>query len=271
MEHFNVKIVINSVSFNPIIMQIFTNRLTSLLLGVLIFTACNDNSGSDSTLSFSHTQGVGSSANNFLASTDFTRLIIEIDYVKGLKPSQQALDDLKAFLSARLNKPSGISIVLDDEIPSPNNSSFTSQEVYELEKQHRNTFTAENTIAAYFLVLDGAYKQENVLGIAYFNTSMALFEEVILNNSGGFGQPTVSTVEASVMMHEFGHILGLVNNGTDQVQDHEDENHEAHCDIESCLMYYAIQTTDLMQNLMGGNIPTLDEQCLQDLKANGGK
>tara|TARA_R110002096_G_scaffold237751_7_gene428656 strand:- start:11430 stop:12188 length:759 start_codon:yes stop_codon:yes gene_type:complete len=252
-------------------MQIFTNRLAVLLLGVLIFTACTENSGSDSSHSFSHTQGVGSSANGFLSSTDFTQLIIEIDYVKGFKPSQNALDDLKTFLNARLNKPSGISIILDDEIPSPGNTTFTSQQVYELEKQHRNTFSMKNTIAAYFLVLDGAYEQENVLGIAYFNTSMALFEEVVQNNTGGFGQPTATTAESSVLMHEFGHILGLVNNGTDQIQDHEDMSHEAHCDVESCLMYYAIQTTDLMQNLMGGNVPTLDEQCIQDLKANSGK
>lgn len=244
------------------------------LSGFLILLGCSNNSGTDNEnpgQNFSHTRSSGASANNFLSSENFTSLTIEIDYVEGFQPSQSALNNLQGFLEQRLNKPGGISITLDDAIPSPEDNSFTSEEIYSLEQEHRDIFSEGKTIAAYFIILDGAYERANVLGVAYLNTSMALFEEVIRDNSGGFGQPSTSTVEASVLMHEFGHILGLVNIGTDAVQDHEDSEHEAHCNVESCLMYWAIQTTDLMGSLTGGNIPELDTQCIQDLQANGGK
>lgn len=243
------------------------------LLLTLLFWGCT-NSGpdnNDSGSTYSHVQNVGASANHFLSDNSFISLTIEIDYVEGYQPSQAAIDNLQTFLEQRLNKPGGISIRIDDAISSPQNDSFTAEEIYTLEQQHRDSYSEENTIAAYFLILDGAYERENVLGVAYFNTSMALFEEVIRQHTGGLGQPSAATVETSVLMHEFGHILGLVNIGTDTVQAHEDAENEAHCTVESCLMYWAIQTTDLMGNLTGGEIPDLDAQCIQDLQANGGK
>jgi hypothetical protein len=93
----------------------------------------------------------------------------------------------------------------------------------------------------------------------------------IANNSGGFSQPSRETVETTVLQHEFGHILGLVGNGTPTVQDHQDEANGAHCDVDTCLMYFAVRTSDFVNNLMGGNVPELDSQCIQDLQANGGK
>jgi predicted Zn-dependent protease len=156
-------------------------------------------------------------------------------------------------------------------ISSPGGSPYSSQEAFDIEKENRDTYTQGNTLAAYFLILDGEFEQENVLGFAYFNTSMALLGGTIENNSGGFNQPNKETVETAVLQHEFGHILGLVDNGTPAVQDHVDEANGAHCDVDSCLMYFAVRTSDFMNNLTGGNIPELDAQCIQDLQANGGK
>ncbi len=220
---------------------------------------------------FSSTQGVGKSSTEFLTANNYNALTIEVDYVEGFRPTQSALNNLRAFLQARLNKPGGISIAIDDEIPIPGKSPYTSQEAFDLEKEHRDTYTEGNNLAAYFIILDGQFEQENVLGFAYFNTSMALLGGTIENNSGGFNQPSRETVETAVLQHEFGHILGLVNKGTPAIQDHEDEANEAHCNVESCLMYFAVQTSDFVGNLMGGNVPELDAQCIQDLKANGGK
>ncbi len=239
------------------------------LFGLLLIMGCSESPG-DNKNSYSHTLSVGASSADLLSS-DYTRLEIEVDYVSGYQPSQTALNNLQSFLESRLNKPGGISIVLDDEISSPGMSSFTTQQVYEIEKEHRDSFTEDKTLAAYFIILDAPYQQENVLGVAYFNTSMALFEGVIKQNTGGFGQPSAATVESSVLMHEFGHILGLVDTGSSMVTNHEDGEHEKHCNNENCLMYWAIQTTDLMGNLTGGSIPDLDKNCIQDLQANGGK
>ena len=244
----------------------------SLIIITIVLLACsNDNNSGGEGDNFSSTQNVGATANEFLASDTYTSLAIEVDYVEGFEPSQAALNNLRTFLEARLNKPGGISITIDDEIPVPGNSPYTAQEAYNVEKENRDTFTEGTTLAAYFIVLDGQFEQENVLGFAYFNTSMALLGGTIENNSGGFNQPSKETVETAVLQHEFGHILGLVNNGTPAVQDHLDEANGAHCDVETCLMYFAVRTSDFMNNLTGGNVPKLDAQCIQDLQANGGK
>jgi hypothetical protein len=253
------------------------NKLTFglLVLVSILFSACGGNNGNDGTTNggstFSSTEDVGESANEFLANGDFNTLTIEVDYVEGFQPTQSALNNLRSFLQARLNKPGGISITIDDEIPSPGKSPYSAQEAYDLEKEHRDTFTEGNTLAAYFIVLDGEFENANVLGFAYFNTSMALQGGTIEENSGGFNQPSRETVETAVMQHEFGHILGLVDNGTPALEDHLDEENGAHCDVESCLMYFAVRTSGFMNNLTGGNVPELDAQCIQDLQVNGGK
>lgn len=53
---------------------------------------------------------------------------------------------------------------------------------------------------------------------------------------------------------------------------HQDTAHGKHCDIENCLMYWTAETGEgLLNSITGGNIPTLDTQCIADLQANGGK
>ncbi|MEO6638651.1 MAG: hypothetical protein ABIN25_10255 [Ginsengibacter sp.] len=52
---------------------------------------------------------------------------------------------------------------------------------------------------------------------------------------------------------------------------HKDPDHGNHCNVQSCLMYYASETTDLLGFLVTGNIPTLNAPCQNDLHANGGK
>lgn len=242
------------------------------LLFLTIFVACKSNNDpTNSGDNFSNTLGVGDAANQFLSSSKYSSVTIEVDYVTGFRPTPTALNNLKAFLEARLNKPGGITFIIDDAIRSPEKSPYTPQDAYDIEKEYRDTFTEGDNLAAYFIVLDGEFENENVLGFAYFNTSMALLGGTIQNNSDGFNQPSRETVESAVLQHEFGHILGLVDNGTPAVQDHKDEANGAHCDVESCLMYYAVQTSGFLNNLTGGSIPKLDAQCIQDLQANGGK
>jgi hypothetical protein len=36
-------------------------------------------------------------------------------------------------------------------------------------------------------------------------------------------------------------------------------------------MYYATETTDIMAAIIGGEIPELDNNCIADLRKNGGR
>jgi hypothetical protein len=229
-----------------------------------------DPSQPDPTEPYSHTRSTGASAADLLSSEAYDSLIVQVHYVVGHRPTDQGLAILREFLEARLHKPRGISFRVD-ALDVTTQSTYSVADVSALEEQHRTAFTEGSTLALYFLFLDGEYSEDpNVLGFAYYNTSMAIFQEKIEDNTGAPLQAAQSTVEGAVLRHEIGHNLGLVANGSPMQTEHQDEPHGRHCDDESCLMFYAVRTLGFIDSLTGDG-PELDADCLDDLQANGGR
>lgn len=263
---------------NGNLMQLKTRNF--LLVSVLILLiSCDsggvtdpdpDSNGEPPEFSFDHERTPGASAVDFLISDDFNYLAIEVQYMEGYRPSDSALNNLQSFLEERLNKAS-ITIMEPEEISAGGQNSYSASDVRNIEQDNRSLFSEENHLTAYVLILDGEFDQENVLGIAHYNTSMALFGETIGRVSGGLGQPSRSVVETTILNHEMGHLLGLVNNGVEMQEPHHDEENGAHCDAESCLMYFAVNTTGFIANILGGNVPEPDDFCIADLQAAGGR
>lgn len=220
-------------------------------------------------------KAVGESASDLLDGTNFTELFIEIFYVSGMEPSATALDNFESFLSQRLNKPDGISIELT-EISSPGQDVYSITDIRSLEDEIRTAYNQDGILKVFGLFLDGEYSENtengSVLGVAYRNTSFVLFEETIKGFSGQPLAPSTTVLETTVLNHEFGHLLGLVNAGTPLQSAHQDEPHGRHCTTEDCLMYWTAETGEGLINMIsGGTIPELDAACLADLQANGGK
>ena len=220
-------------------------------------------------------QAVGSSANNLLANTSFSNLVVEVAFFQDTRPSQEALDNFRNFILARCNKTAGIEFIYN-EIPSPDRESYTIEQIADVERDFRTRYNQGNTIAVWALFVDGGSENDTnnarVLGAAYWNTSFVIFQktiqDIISNN------PTMNQIvlETSVINHEFGHLLGLTNLGTPMQTNHEDPNNPRHCDESDCLMFFQTETSQGIGNMIsGGNIPTLDDQCLAYLRANGGK
>jgi hypothetical protein len=210
---------------------------------------------------------------DFLCDKNYDEVTVEIQSVNGYEPSSATLNNLTTFLQNRLNK-SNITIARNS-IMSPNKSSFSLDDIKEIEKENREEHTKKRTLTAYILFLDGDYSanigSSKVLGIAYGKTSIAIFEKTILEFSGGIGKPPTNILETTVSEHEFGHLLGLVNNGTSMHINHQDSVNGKHCNVKDCLMYYSAETSDIVANLLGGKVPALDSHCIDDLKDNGGK
>lgn len=249
-------------------MKIIVNLgLIVVLTLTTIITGCkkDDNTNSSSQLI---------TPQNFLAADNYTSLIIEVKYIEGYSPTQESLDNLKNFLSARLNKPDGITIVTSS-LPSQGRTSYSLTDIRYLEKLNRQYKSTNKILTAYIFFADGGYIEDTentkILGIAYGATSAAIFEKTIVDYSGGLAQPTQEVLETTIINHEFGHLLGLVNNGSKMLNNHQDLTHGHHCTDENCLMYYKVETSDIIGNLIGGNIPELDNNCINDLRLNGGK
>jgi hypothetical protein len=247
------------------------------LVPVVIFSAfalisvsrCSGSQGGGATVS------PGGSARDYLTSTPYTSLVIEMQSVSGFAPTATAKNNLISFLQARLNKPIGVTIV-DETIASPGQSSYSLDDVRRIETASRKLSNSDTKMTAYFLFLDGNSTSDSssgqILGTAYAPSSMVIYEKTIQSLSGTpVTQPSTAVLESTVLEHEFGHLLGLVNTGTVPQNEHQDSAHGAHCSNTACLMYWNVDTSGIIGNLLGGTVPSLDADCLADLKANGGK
>jgi predicted Zn-dependent protease len=255
----------------------FLLPLIGLLL-ILVLPQCenliNNDNEQQEPVAYNHQKAPGSSAHDLLSDSAFTAVQVEVDYMPGYRPTDDAITQLNNFLEQRLKKPSGVEIsVSADPIPSQNQQTYSGEDIAAIEESERDYYSTNqgHTLNLYAVFVDGEFNQANVLGVAYFNTSMAFFGPTIHNNSGGIGEPNRSVLETTVFRHEIGHNMGLVNNGSQMQTDHQDDANGKHCTDDACLMYYAVETTDYIGNLTGGNVPALNQNCLHDIAANGGK
>lgn len=250
-------------------------RLLLLLLILPVFVvSCSKSSTSyvnnPGSPDYLHTRPVGASARELLASDKYLSLKIEILYMQGYAPDQPAIEHMQAFLTGLINKPGGISIVTK-EIPASGKLSMTINDIIDIEKNQRTVFTTGTQIGISIVYTNGTFSNAPTLGIAYRNTSAAIFGKTLHENSGGIGQPGRTKLEATILEHEMGHLLGLVDLGTDMQTPHRDNDHGNHCNNNNCLMYFAAETTDILGFLLTANIPVLDANCRADLVANGGR
>jgi hypothetical protein len=217
-----------------------------------------------------HDQVVGNSSRDMVRDNPFKALKVEILY-SSAQPNDQSLINARAFLETYLNKSKGI--VVTKRFADMNESgSLTISQVQALEGPFRTAYNKGDTLAINILFLNASFSQANVLGVAYKNTSLALFARTINDNSGGIGQPSKTLLETTVLNHELGHLLGLVNTGTPMQNAHQDSPNGAHCNNEDCLMYYQVETADIISNLIGlSSAPELDSNCERDLRGIGGK
>jgi hypothetical protein len=242
-----------------------------LLAGVLCSCSKKDQPADDASLSGKEysLQSVGKSAHDLLADNKFTSLKIEIQYMAGYTPDASAISKLKSFLGNLLHKPGGITIT-QSQIPSAGKNALSTEDIASLEDKYRTAYSSGKEIDVYLLYADADFTDAHVLGVSYRNTSVCLFGKTIADNSGAIGQANRTQLTATVLEHEFGHLMGLVNVGTPMQTNHEDNAHPNHCNNKNCLMYYAAETTDILGFLIAGSVPALDANCINDLKANGG-
>ena len=243
-----------------------------LIMAVLALSACSkkDVPFAHNKDAASYNKAVGASAKDLLNGHTFTSLMVEVQYVSGYAPDAAALDQLQQFMTTRLNKPGGVTITTR-AIEDPGAATLSLSQIREIENKNRTIFNNGSRLSLYILYSNSDYSDPATLGIAYRNTSAALMGKKIHENSGSFGQVNRTKLEATVLEHEVGHLLGLVDRGSPMQSAHRDASHGNHCSNKQCLMYYASETTDIFGSLFQNTPPVLDAGCLADLKANGGK
>lgn len=250
-------------------------RVWGVCLLVLSLTACiveNDRvrqglRGSEQ--AYSHRGETGTLARELLSAEVFKKLVVEILYVVGNRPSQEAIRRLQEFLEARLNKPKGIRILEEHALPSPGKSQYTVGDARQIEDLNRRFFTRKDEIAVTVLFLDGSSTDvTGTLGQAHRSTSIVIYEKALIAASADGGTRR-DLLESAILHHEFGHLLGLVQGGDPSREGHRDSEHGDHCANPECLMHHSVESGLAASG--GTQVPALDESCLADLRALGGR
>ena len=197
-----------------------------------------------------------------LRSTDYSRLHIEINYVTEHAPDSEAVDLLKQRIQETTDK---TSVSVSQNGFGSTDSSYSLEEILAIEKEQRERHKSGNTFIIHILYLNGEYEDnDQTLGLAYTGSSFVLFKEQIEETQFGF--ISAEEVERSVIVHEYGHLLGLINNGYESPHDHEDPNHPHHSSNEESVMYWSIETLDIFKQLEGSPPDNFDSDDLDDLR-----
>lgn len=207
--------------------------------------------------------GLGSGSAGILNAKNHKQLVVEINAAQGATPSSGAITTLKQRLSAVVDKPSGVRILPVKTFPAPKDE-YTMDDVANLEKKYRKERSDPTGPKAtlHVLYLNGQLDRGS-LGVAYYSTSVVIMQEAIR----GLGNPAVSAaaIETAALVHEVGHVLGLVNIGYKSPRDHEDPEHKGHSKNRGSVMYYAVDSLDVMTILNGAPPTNYDAHDLADL------
>lgn len=248
-------------------------HLHLLVVLCLLAGACRQqvHTPSKDEVNFSYTrQNFGASAGDLLTARRFTSLLVEVQYMRGYKPNEAALLNLKLFLQQHLHKPEGIYFI-QEEIPPVADTVLTSAQVDSIQKVNRKIFNQGSRFALYILYTNGHYENMRVLGHAFLNSCIVIYGRTIKANEGVFSIPDQTTIESTLLTHEIGHLLGLVNTGTAMQEAHTDTAHEQHCKNPDCVMYWSMSVQPEFGPLMQRGIPCLDSACMRDLILKGGR
>lgn len=282
-----------------------------LLLTFFTLSSCSKKSDDDSDNGNGNVNkkgnllATGASAHDLLSNDKFDKLKIEIAYVTGLKPSTTSMLNFVAYLKTYTFKEDIQVVYL--ELPSPEEEDLTVQEIADLETKNRTVYNDDKTLAIYIYFADAPAEDDEeeeglvTLGAVYRNTSMVIHEVTIQKFAQLSTQISNTDIEVATLNHEFGHLFGLVNLGSQVVNEHEDSESTNHCNIEGCLMRAELQfggssgksnqnsatnglhsscslsgksILNILKNKShkGANsaVP-LDAECILDLQSNGGR
>ena len=188
-----------------------------------------------------------------LNSSEFTELIIEVDYDVDQKPRPETLELLVDRINSVCHKQS-----VTYELFLTNfehDGEWTDEEIRHTGRETRETNAmTEGQLRFHFMFPSGTHVNENVLGVSVDASTVMIFVDRIKESENIIQRPSWENIEAAVAVHELGHLLGLVNLVYASNVDHEDSEHPGHSSNDDSVMYWAIESSDFF-NIFTGTLP----------------
>lgn len=193
---------------------------------------------------------VGSLNHHYLQSAQFSKLLVEIDYVNSVPPDGSSVNALLSTIRQYADKPGGISRSGDTAIQSQKNT-YTTQDLMDIAKANRSGYSQGDTVSLYILYMNGSLADNpNALGVALTSSMFVIFKDKI--NEATTAIIFASEIEKAVVIHELGHLWGLVNISYQSRIDHEDKQYPHHSKNKESVMYWAVEDVSVANLLRGG-------------------
>jgi hypothetical protein len=197
---------------------------------------------------------------------DRARLVIEVDVQEGVAMDQAAVDHLVDELRRHVDKPGGITFAGGNTFAS-DRTEWSVGDLREAAAANRTTSSTADSVSVHVLYVRGGFHQDGeetaAIGVAYTASSVAVFPE----RWAGLGALLGSSraIERAVLVHEFGHLFGLVNLTYESEIDHEDPQHPGHSSSQQSVMFHAIESTLIGQVFSGPPPDRFDDADAADL------
>lgn len=218
-----------------------------------------------------------------------TRVDVEIDYETGSAPYtgpvvgfgdsfDLSIANLERLFSGTKELIVPTTLAGMEDIGAVADEELTVSDILGLADQHRDRSDSATEKTYYLVWVSGNFAngdgvQNGVLGVSLGDTGViAMFKDVI-ESTGSVVVPDLERfVEQSVLIHEMGHALGLVENGVPTIADHHDAEHGAHCIDDRCVMFWLNEgASDMAQFardfVIDNDAILFDDDCLADVDA----
>ena len=202
-------------------------------------------------------------ARTYLRRSPASSLAVEVDWVSGRDPSQSALDHLASILDRELDKPAGVGVRPGNRISS-SRTRWSGADLAALERANRAGRSAGSRATLWICYVGGSFAGgDTSLAVAFSASAVAIFRDRIDDATSAL--LLAAEIERSVLVHEAGHLLALVNIGYRSRFDHEDPAHPHHSTNPASVMYWAVEDVSVRTLLRGGPPDDFDDADRADL------
>jgi hypothetical protein len=137
----------------------------------------------------------------------YQQILLEINAMDGGEIRNEAISDL----AGRMTAVTGKQVAIYYSTPIPRQETLTSADITRLEREYRRAIVPVGSAYVHVLVLPQKTDESEVLGMTVREDGLVLFADTV-ERFAADSPATVPAYEASTLLHEFGHQIGLDHN-----------------------------------------------------------